>query len=87
MRKGYLSHRRPATAQVVLCISSLSRAFIVCRHVIETLRKHQAKKMPVAQIGDYVCTFEKYKLENHKVLFSYTGSFQENLLLISKKKK
>ena len=39
MRKGYLSHRRPAKVQA----SSLARAFAVRIHVVETLRKRLAK--------------------------------------------
>ena len=58
MRKGYLSHRRPAKAQVHK--HSLTRNFAVRRHVVENLQKLWEKNcMSVAQIGYCACPFEE----------------------------
>ena len=60
MRKGLLSRRQPTKALSSLCIRTVLPGSLICRHVLETLRKLQAKKgMSVAQIGDCTCTFEE----------------------------
>ena len=55
MRKGYLSHRRPAKDQASLRISSLARTFAARRHVVNSGKK----RMSVAQMGDCSCAICK----------------------------
>ena len=69
MRKGYLLHRGPGNLAQK---RSLARAFVVCRHVIETLRKLQAKRhvcSPKKGAGHGHGHLKNYKPENHKEHF------------------
>ena len=68
MMNGYILHRRPAKAQASLHI--LARACAVCRHVVDSVMKLQAKKhMSVAQIGDCAYAFKEPQTRNRKVTF------------------
>ena len=53
MRKGYLSHKRPAKAQASLRISAASPEPLLLTDMKDN------KCMPVAQIGDCACAFEE----------------------------
>ena len=59
--KGYLSKATSKGSGEPAHKRSLARGLAARRHVVETLRKLQAKtkRMAIAQIGDCACAFEE----------------------------